>query len=142
VKTIKSVRAWRTLKGAERDVARQCEWFRQALNARCAEARGTAKSVSASLDFVESFVSNLRRGERTPDFKTACHVAWHFKTNIIDFLEEGRSLAEPEYKNGAKPPARLVAARQRLDALWHSGDRRTLALVEKLLEAVETSEAA
>ena len=142
MRTIKNVRFWAKMpKGPEREVARQCEWFRRALDARCSEERGVAKSVSASLDFVESFVSNLKRGDRSPDFKTACHVAYHFKTNLIDFLLEGRSLAEPEYKTGEKPPARLVAARLRLDDLWHSGDRKTLALVERLLEAVEASEA-
>jgi transcriptional regulator with XRE-family HTH domain len=93
-------RRWKHYEGKEREIMRQCEWFRTALEHHCREGgRGTQSDLSREVGYAHpSMVSWLVKGLRTPDFKQAVSIAYYFGTDLISFLEEGRQLSERPYQ--------------------------------------------
>ena len=99
---------WRQMQGIEREVFRQAEWFRAAIDQACIEGgRGAARELAIRLDFSEAAICNLRKGSRTPDIKTAFRIALHFGHPLHEFLMIGRELAE----GGPMATRRKVAVR-------------------------------
>lgn len=98
---------WRQLRGSEREVFKQAEWFRTAIDHACIEGgRGTARELAISLGFSEAAVCNLRKGTRTADIKTAFRIALHFGQPLHEFLMMGRDLAEGKYAGRVKGAVR------------------------------------
>ena len=93
-------RNWRKFEGKYREIMRQCEWFRAALEHHCRlGGRGTQADLSREVGYAHpSMVTWLVQGLRTADFKQAVNIALYFGTDLISFLEEGRQLSERPYQ--------------------------------------------
>jgi hypothetical protein len=94
---------WKKLKGTERDVFRQADWFRLALIHFCEEGgRGTSRQLAISLGFSEAATCNMRKGTRTADLKTAFRIALFFGLPLHEFLMLGRDLSDGLYAKRVK----------------------------------------
>ena len=123
---------WKKQKGTAREVYRQLEWFRRAVDERCSAGggrSGVALELAHGISNTQGFVSLLRSGHRLPDFETACKVALYFGQPLADFLEEGRDVSE-----GVDVGGRLSRGRQLLGRIVQHGDKRTIEMVLGLLK--------
>jgi transcriptional regulator with XRE-family HTH domain len=105
-------RRWRKYEGKDREIMRQCEWFRAALVHYCREGGwGTQSELSREVGYAHpSMVTWLIQGLRTADFKQAVNIAYYFGVDLIEFLEEGKKLSE-----------RPFAKRRRVDSVASGG---------------------
>ena len=123
---------WKYLRGRDRDVYRQLEWFRAAVDYRCNEdgARsGIALGLAVGCDVSQGFISLLRYGHRLPDFETATKIANHFGMTLVDFIEEGRELSE-----GYDVGGNLTQARSLTGKIMREGDYKTQEMILSLLQ--------
>ena len=116
-------RSWKKATGRHREVMRQAEWFRAALEHHCRRAgRGTQADITREVGYKhQSMLTWLKKGLRTPDFKQAVKIAYYFGTDLISFLEEGRQLCERPYKTRRRMDSVLPAGRQEQDKIFRQG---------------------
>ena len=112
-----NTRAWRKYTGQYREVMRQSEYFRAALEYHVNQAgRGVRKELSERVGYkYQSMVSNILTGIRTADYRQCIRIALFFGMDLISFLELGRDLVERE---------RTPTKRRRMDRKLPRGRRK------------------
>ena len=79
----------------ERAAYRQGEEFRLALQDACEGAgHGVQRALATDIEKHETYVANILKGRRVPDFKVCCAVAYYFNSDLATFLQRGKALAE------------------------------------------------